>query len=119
MAERNYYYERYKEDCTAERCPQDDKDGKISGHLILNLPAWFDENPEERKRLGWIKHITKDTSKVEYDRQTQFLVKSVRQIDEFTVEDVYNVLTKSEEQLAFEEMLSVAMMSDDNGIVFF
>ena len=119
MAERNYYYERYREDYTAERCPQDDKDGKISGHIIINLPAWFDENPEERIRLGWIKHITHDTKEIDYNRQTQFLVKSVRQIDEFTVEDVYNVLTKSEEQLAFEEMLAVASWGNDGGIVFF
>ena len=118
MAERNYYYEKYKEDFTSERCPQDDKDGKITGKCVLNLVAWFDENPAERIRLGYIKHITKDTSKIEYNRQTQFLVKGVRQIDEHTVEDVYNVLTKSEEQLAFEEMLAVASWGDD-GIAFY
>lgn len=120
MAERNYFYERYTADFTAEHCPMDDKDGKITGKFILNLPAWFDENPGERIRLGWVKHITKDTEKIEYDRQTQFLVKSVRQVDEYTMEDVYNVLTKSEEQLAFEEMLAVASWGNGNeSIVFF
>jgi len=113
MAERNYYYERLKEDFSIEHCPQDDKDKKVTGKFVINLPAWFDENPGERIRLGWIKHITHDPQEVKYDRQTQFLVKSVRQIDEHTVEDVYNVLTKSEEQLAFEEMLAVASWGDE------
>lgn len=117
MADRKYFYERYKEDYTSESCPQDDKDGKITGKFVLNVPAYFDENPEERKRLGWIKHITHDTKEIDYNHQTQFLVKSVRQIDEFTVEDVYNILTKSEEQLAFEEMLAVASWSEGS-IVF-
>lgn len=118
MAERDYYYEKYKEDFTSEQCPMDDKDGKITGRCVLNLIAWFDENPTERIRLGWIKHLTKDTEKIEYDKQTQFLVKSVRQIDEHTVEDVYHVMTKSEEQLAFEEMLAVASWGSD-GITFY
>ena len=109
MADRDYYYERYNtEKNEIERCPIDDKDGKITGKCVLNVIAYFDENPEVRKALGWIKHITKDTDKIDYNKQTQFLVRATNPIDEYTVEDVYHVLTKSEDQLAFEEMLAVA-----------
>lgn len=109
MPERKYYYEKLDENLELVRCPQDDKDGTVTGKIILNVPAWFDENPEERKRLGWVKHITHDPeTEVEYNKQTQFLVKSTVPVDEYTVEDTYHVLDKSEEQLAFEEMLSVA-----------
>ena len=108
MAERNYYYEKY-EDGKTTSCPIDDKDGKITGKCILNVIAYFDENPELRKALGWIKHITHDPEKeMEYDKQTQFLAKSIKQVDEWTVEDEYHALPKSEELLAFEELLAVA-----------
>lgn len=104
-----WYYEKIDENLEIQRCPMDDKDGAVTGKLILNLPKWFDENPDERIRLGWTKHITHDIDEIEYDPQTQFLSASTRQIDDYTVEDVYHVLTKSEEQLLFEEMLDVAM----------
>lgn len=116
MAGRNWYYERLDENLERETCPQDDKDGKITGKIILNVPAYFDENPEERIRLGWIKHITHSTKDIEYNRQSQYLSQSINQIDAYTVEDVYHVLDKSEEQLLFEDMLDVAMGGDS--IVF-
>lgn len=114
----NWYYEKFDENLNLVRCPQDDKDRSVTGKYILNVPAYFDENPDERIRLGWTKHITHDESEIDYNRQTQFLVKGMRQIDAYTVEDVYNVLTKSEDQLAFEEMLAVAMWGD-GGFVFY
>lgn len=27
-----------------------DADGKITGRIVMNVKAWFDENPEERIR---------------------------------------------------------------------
>lgn len=68
------------------------------------MKAWFDENPEERKRRGWVKHIVHSTKDIEYNRQTQYLVPSVRTIDEFTVEDEYHILDKSEEQMRLNEL---------------
>lgn len=115
----SWYYERMGEDLKIERCPQDDKDGKITGKCILNLPKWFDENPAERIRLGWTKHITYDDKEIKEKwphTQSQYLISSIKQVDEWTVEDDYHVLNKSEEQMLFEEMLSVAM--NDNGIVW-
>lgn len=111
-----HYYEKLDEKMDLIRCPQDDKDGSIVQKMVngvplvvLNVPIYFDEHPEERKRLGWVKHITHDPeTEVEYNKQTQFLVKSTVPVDEYTVEDTYHVLDKSEEQLAFEDMLSVA-----------
>lgn len=114
----NWYYERLDENLNLVRCPQDDKDRSVTGKYILNVPAWFDENPNERITRGWVKHITHDEKEIEYNRQTQFLVRSTRQVDEYTVEDVYNVLDKSEDQLAFEEMLAVASFGGE-GFTFF
>ena len=118
MAEQ-YRYEKY-EDGEIKSCPQDDKDGAITGRIVLNVPKWFDENPEERIKRGWIKHIVHDTNEIiGYNRQTHFAVKNTRRIDDYTVEDVFHVLEKSEDQLAFEEMLSVASWGNDSGFVFF
>ena len=111
-----YYYEKFENDKII-RCPMDDKDGSICGRIVIGLPRWFDENPEERKRLGWIKHITHDTDEIEFDRQTQFLLKSIQQIDEYTIEDVYHVRDKCEEQMLFDEQLAVSMASS-GGFMF-
>ena len=108
-----YRYEKWDpEKLEMKYCPTDDKDGSVTGKFILNVPKYFDENPEERIRLGWIKHITHDNSDVEYNKQTQYLIKSQRQVDEYTIEDVYHVLDKTEEQMLFEDMLHVANGED-------
>jgi len=85
-----------------------DADAKYTGKHIINVKAYFDENPEERIRLGWTKHIFYEKPNVEYNKQTQFVSISQRQVDEYTIEDVYHVMDKSEEQMAFEEMLELA-----------
>lgn len=87
-----------------------DLDGSITGRIVLNVKAWFDENPEEARRLGWTKHIKHTAEEIRelcpYNEQTQYLVTSVRQIDEWTVEDTYHALDKSEEMLRLEELFS-------------
>lgn len=103
-----YHYERLGEDYKIKRCPTYDYDGKVTGKIVMNVPAYFDENPEERIRLGWIKHITYTGAEIQemysWDPQSQYLTKSVRQVDEWTVEDVYHVLDKSEEMMLMEEL---------------
>lgn len=84
--------------------PQNDYDGKITGHIVFGVKSWFDENPEERKRRGWIKHIHHETKDIEYNRRTQYLACSQKQIDEYTVEDEYHVMDKSEEMMRLEEL---------------
>lgn len=115
----DYYYEKLDENLNVVRCPMDDKDGSITGYIRIGLSRWFDENPEERIRLGWTKHIVPDRSEIDYNPQTQFILTTQRQVDEWTITDVYHVRDKSEEQLLFEEMLSVATGSEGSGIVFF
>lgn len=104
-------YEKIDEEYRLRHCPMNDTDGAITGKIVINLPAWFDENPEERIRLGWIKHIsyTNDEikEKVQYDPQTQYLIKSTRAIDEYTVEDDYHVIDKSEEMMLFEDLATL------------
>lgn len=106
--EKTWEYEKLDENGDMETLPPHDLDGAITGRKILNLKSWMDENPEERIRLGYIKHIHLRENSIEYNRQTQYLVKSLRQIDDYTVEDVYHVLDKSEEQMALQEMLEGA-----------
>ena len=122
----NHGYMRLKEDGTIEHCPTYDYDGSITGKIVVNVKAYFDENPEERKRLGWIQHNTLTKDEIaeqvgEWDRQRQRLVRSLKTIDEWTVQDEYHVMDKSEEMMLMEE---IAQASDsmgfmDTGIVFF
>ena len=109
-----WHYEKLDEDGKLKKIYsfQNDVDGKITGHCVMNVKAWFDENPAERIRLGWTKHITYEAKEVEelypHNKQTQYLIISQRLVDEWTVEDVYHVMEKSEEMMLFEEMLAVS-----------
>ena len=105
MADRiKWYYEKLGEKGELKHCPMNDHDGSVTGHIVFGVPAWFDENPEERKRLGWIKHITQDTRDIEYNHQTQYLTHMVVQVDDYTVRDEYSVMDKSPEMLRLEEL---------------
>lgn len=122
----NHDYMRLKEDGTIEHCPTYDYDGSITGKIVVNVKAYFDENPEERKRLGWIQHNTLTKDEIaeqvgEWDRQRQRLVRSLKTIDEWTVQDEYHVMDKSEEMMLMEEIAqpSDSMGFMDTGIVFF
>ena len=114
--ERNWYYERLK-DGKREIAPINDPDGKITGRHVFGLKAWFDENPEERKRLGWVKHITHKQKDVEYDHATQYLENSLKVVDDYTVEDDWKVMDMSEEQLRLAELRGDADWWDD-GVSF-
>ena len=115
-------YEKLDENLNVKYCPTNDLDGSITGHIVFGLKYWFDENPEERIRLGWIKHIRHFETEIEYDKQTQYLVQSVKQIDDYTLEDEYHVMDKSEDMMALEEMLeSLGVVTNTNsgdGITF-
>ena len=113
----NWYYEKLDEKGVVKQAPMNDADGKITGRHIFGLKAWFNENPEERKRLGWIKHITHKTKDIEFDRATHYLMREVKTIDEFTVEDVYRVMPKSEEMMRIDE-LSNGYIDADASYVF-
>lgn len=114
-------YEKLDEDYKIKTVSDymNDTDGKITGHLVINVKAWFDENPEERIRLGWIKHIHPPADAVEYNSQSQYLVTSVQPIDEYTVTDVYYVMDKSEEQMRLEELMAGISWGDGDGITFY
>lgn len=101
----DWTYEKIDENYETVRCPMNDSKGEITGKVVLNLKAYFDENPEERIALGWIKHLHPDRDEIEFDEQTQYIVTSIREIDAHTVEDVYHVLDKSEERMLIEELM--------------
>lgn len=85
--------------------PSNDNNGSITGKCVLNLLAYFDENPEEWRRCGFTRIIDHyDEMLDKYDPQTQFLVMEIKSVDEQTIEQVYNVVDKSEEMLLFEEL---------------
>lgn len=107
-----WHYEKLNEKLEIESCPKDDRDGTVTGTgmYVMNVEAWFDENPEERKRLGWIKHIYPEIKKdgIEYDQQTQYITWSTEKIDAYTVEDVPHICNKSEEMMRLEELLDAS-----------
>lgn len=105
MARREWEYVRLDEEGKIRYCPINDSSGEITGKYIINLREYFDENPAERIRLGWIKHILHRSDEIEYNKQTQYLEKGYRQVDEYTIEDEYTVLDKTEEMMLLEEML--------------
>jgi hypothetical protein len=113
MEEQKWYYEKLDEKGHIKYAPMNDADGKITGRHIFNLPAWFDENPEERKRLGWTKHIKHNTKDIEYDRATQYLINAPKSIDPYTVEDDWKIMTRSEEQMRLSELATDGFWGDD------
>lgn len=116
MAELTYHYEKLDEDGKLIYCPMNDANGKYTGKHIINLKEYFDENPEERKRLGWIKHIHHDASELlGFDSQTMYALRSLKQIDEYTVEDEIHAIEKSEEMLLFEEMYETLVSAGQTG----
>ena len=115
-----WQYERLQEDgkvkTVATNC--NDFDAKITGKHVFGVKAYFDENPEERIRLGWTKHIMHNADKwVQYNKQTQYLLKHVRIIDQYTVEDVYEDLDKTEDMMRKDEESGdgswISIVSDD------
>lgn len=98
-------YEKYDEKGEKIWLPINDYDGKITGKIVMNTKAYFDENPEEAKRLGWIKHIHRNREDIKCDSQTQYIIWGTKAIDEYTIEDTYYIMDKSEEQMELEELL--------------
>lgn len=116
----SWSYEKLDENNKVKRIfnGANDPDGKITGHIVINVKAWMDENPEERKRLGWIKHITHDAKAIEYNHQTQYLLRAQKPIDEYTIEDEFFIMDKSEEMMRAEEVGSDTWFwSDADAIV--
>ena len=99
-------YERLKEDGKVEKIytNKNDFDGKLTGHIVFGVKEWFDENPEEARRLGYVKHIHHSIKYVEYNKQTQYLMRSNKIIDEYTYEDEYHVLDKTPEMMRDQEL---------------
>lgn len=133
MAE-HWTYEKLDENYKRMFCPMNDPDGKITGHVgIIGVKQWFDENPEERKRHGWIKHIEKTPQEQygeeydEYRNKPYYFVCSLKVIDEYTVEDEWHALPLTEEMMLMAEMndtigLTVSMgllAQDGNGGVLY
>lgn len=95
-------YEKLQEDGKIKTISANfnDFDAKVTGKYVFGVKAYFDENPEERIRLGWTKHIRHNVEKyVQYNKQTQYLVKSKKIIDALTVEDEYHVMDKTEDMM--------------------
>lgn len=100
----HWTYEKLSEDYKPITLPLNDEDGSITGKIIINLKSYFDENPELRKSLGWIKHIKYDLENSDYDAQTQKVMYSTKTVDEYTVEDECHFIEKTEEQMLWEEL---------------
>lgn len=99
-------YERFKEDGKVEEIyiNKNDYDGKLTGHRVFGVKEWLDENPEEARRLGYVKHIHHSTKYIDYNKQTQYLMRSNKIIDEYTYEDEYHILDKTPEMMRDQEL---------------
>lgn len=88
-----------------------DSKKEYTGRFVINVKAWFDENPAEWVARGWTKHIHFEPEEIKerwpHNSQTQILLKGTRRVDEHTIEDVYYVIDKSEEMMRLQEMLGV------------
>lgn len=104
MAELKWVYEKLDENGNVKTLPQNDSKGEITGKFIIGLPEYFDEHPTERIRLGWIKHIRHYSTEINYNRQTQYARRTVKQVDAYTVEDVWEIFDKTEEMFLLEEL---------------
>ena len=111
-------YQKVDENGKIKWAPVNDYDGKITGHIVFGVKAWFDEHPEERKALGWIKHIRHDRKDIVYNKRTQYLVPSIKNIDEYTVEDEYHIMDKSEEMMRLEELCRNNAFWDDDVVTW-
>ena len=116
-------YEKLDENGKLKHLPMNDFDGKITGKIVFGLKEWMDENPEERKRLGWIKHIWYGGKEIKrrwpYDEHTQWLKRVDKRIDEWTIEDDYHVMEKSEDMMLLQELLPVVQgewFDNDGGV---
>ena len=117
--EPTWSYKKYdEENHEVKSCPTNDTDGSVTGHIVMGVKEWFDENPEERIRLGWTKHILHNSSEIEFNSQSQYVVKSIKRIDAYTVEDELHVLDKSEERMLLEDMMGSNFVGS-GAIVFY
>lgn len=97
-------YEKLQDDGKIKTAPRNDYDGSITGHCVFGVKQWFDEHPDEARRLGWVKHIKHNVDKyVTYNKQTQYIMISHKYIDNFTYEDEYHVFDKTEEMMRNQE----------------
>lgn len=117
-----YKYERLKEDHSMQYCPVNDYDGSITGQIVMDVKAWFDEHPEERMKRGWIKHFYYDDPKevqrdFPYDPATQYLIPSTKRIDAYTIQDIYCPIPKPAECMAMEEMLELMNIYVPSGMM--
>lgn len=117
-----WQYERLQEDgkVKAVGINCNDTDGKLTGHPgIYGVKEWLDENPEEARRLGWVKHIQHNVDKwLTYNKQTQYVMKSHKIIDEFTYEDEYHVLDKTEDMMRRAEESGGGEWVSTDGIIW-
>ena len=116
-------YEKIDEDGKMQYCPANDPDGSITGQPRINTKAWFDENPEERKRRGWIKHLYYNDHEEfmkdypDYDPALYYTTCNAEQVDEWTVKDTYYLIPKTDEMCVLEEMLEVMNLYVPSGLV--
>ena len=50
-------YERLNDEGKIEYAPMNDYDGKVTGHIVFGVKAWFDEHPEERKFMDGLSAV--------------------------------------------------------------
>lgn len=116
MVKMKHCYEKLDENTgKIKHLPQNDFTGThTGGKIVINLPAWMDENEDFRKSSGWIRHEYYEKSQDifdsmgnDFDPATQYLIRTVTKIDDYTVRDAYHAVPKTEQMAELEEMLNL------------
>lgn len=116
-------YEKLNEKGKLQYCPANDPDGSVTGEKVAWVKQWFDENPEERKRRGWIKHLYYETNEEfmkdypDFDPALQLAIPGTMVIDEYTIKDTYDIVDKWDELKELEEMLEAMNLYVPSGLV--
>lgn len=116
-------YEKLDETGRMQYCPHSDPNGEITGQHVIYLKQWFDENPEERKRLGWVKHLYYESNEEfyadypDFNPALQYAVPGTKIIDEWTIMDSYDLADKTDEMKELEAMFEIMGLYVPSGLV--
>lgn len=115
MATMKHRYEKLDTNGKIKHLPHNDFTGDhTGGKIVINLQAWMDENEDFRKAAGWIRHEYYEKSQdiydslgTDFDPATQYLIRTVSKVDDYTVRDIYHAIPKTEQMAELEEMLTL------------
>lgn len=87
-----------------EIAPTNDLDGKLSGKPVIGFQAWLEENPEEAKRIGFVKVVDHEE---DYDHNRFYTIERHEEHDDGSIHIFYDLHEKTEEMILLNELYSI------------